>query len=111
MDKSDGSLELFPGSYSVGQVVLSRQGKDRGKFYVVIGFEKGRLDLADGERFNVSRPKRKNPRHVQATSCRAAGLAKRIEMGEDIDRGSLCQFLAGFKGAPVSAEARNREAG
>ena len=111
MGKSD-ELEKLSDMYPLGQVVLSRRGKDRGTFYVVVGFpEGGRLALADAKRFNVSRPKRKNPRHVQATSCRAAGLAKRIEMGEDIDRGSLCQILAGFKGAPVSAEARNREAG
>ena len=102
MDKSDGSLELFPGSYSVGQVVLSRQGKDRGKFYVVVGFEKDRLTLADGERFNVSRPKRKNPRHVQRTSHLAAELVELIEAKRDIDRGRFCQILVGLR--DVSAE-------
>ncbi len=101
MDKSDGSLELLPDPYSVGQVVLSRRGKDRGKFYVVVGFEKDRLTLADGERFNVSRPKRKNPRHVQRTSHLAAELVELIEAKRDIDRGRFCQIVAGFRDAPV----------
>ncbi|MCR5347128.1 MAG: KOW domain-containing RNA-binding protein [Fretibacterium sp.] len=101
MDKSDGSLELFPDPYSVGQVVLSRRGKDRGKFYVVVGFEKDRLALADGERFNVSRPKRKNPRHVQRTSQRVAELAELIEAKQDIDRGRFCQILVGLRDVPA----------
>ncbi|MCR4818255.1 MAG: KOW domain-containing RNA-binding protein [Fretibacterium sp.] len=101
MDKSDGSLELLPALYSVGQVVLSRQGKDRGKFYVVVGLEKDRLALADGERFNVSRPKRKNPRHVQRTSRCVAELAKLIEAKRDIDHGRFCQILAGIRDVPA----------
>ncbi|MBQ9564486.1 MAG: KOW domain-containing RNA-binding protein [Synergistaceae bacterium] len=100
MDKSDGVSSLSD-VYPLGQVVLSRRGKDRGTFYVVVGFEgEGRLALADAGKFNVSRPKRKNPRHVQATSRRAAELAGQIEMGKDIDRGRLCQVLAGLRNAP-----------
>ncbi|MBR1672283.1 MAG: KOW domain-containing RNA-binding protein [Fretibacterium sp.] len=101
MDKSDGSLELLPGHYPLGQVVLSRRGKDRGRFYVVVGFEKDRLALADGDRFNVSRPKRKNPRHVQRTSRCAAELVELIGAKRDIDRGRFCQVLAGLRDAPA----------
>ena len=101
MDKPDGSLEPLFGSCPLGQVVLSRQGKDRGKFYVVVGFEKDRLALADGERFNVSRPKKKNPRHIQRTSRCAAELVELIEAKRDIDRGRFCQILAGLRDVPA----------
>ena len=111
MDKPD-ELSSISGTYPLGQVVLSRRGKDRGTFYVVVGFpEKGRLALADAEKFNVSRPKKKNPRHVQATSFHAAEFAGQIEMGNDIDRGRLCQVLAGLKKAPEKFKDRDREAG
>ena len=44
---------------------VSGRGKDRGNRYVVVGFsEEDRLALVDADRFNVSRPKRKNPKHV-----------------------------------------------
>lgn len=70
----DKSLDPRFGPYRLGQVVLSRRGKDRGSRYVVVGFpEEDRLALADADRFNVSRPKRKNPKHVQPTSLFATG--------------------------------------
>ena len=60
--------------YYAGQIVKSKQGKDTGKIYVVTGIllldETGktgvkRLALADAEKFNVNKPKLKNPAHVQ----------------------------------------------
>ena len=111
MDKSDG-LEALSDTYPLGQVVISRRGKDKGTFYVVVGFPgKGRLALADAGKFNISRPKMKNPRHIQITSLRAAELAKQIEMGKDIDRGRLCQVLTGLRNAPEKIGNRDREAG
>ena len=49
----DKSLDPRFGPYRLGQVVLSRRGKDRGNRYVVVGFpEEDRLALADADRFN-----------------------------------------------------------
>lgn len=74
--------------YQAGQIVISRQGKDTGVFYVVSGIEAdGRVKLIRPERFNVSKPKMKNPKHLQSTLRRAEGLMKFIEAGQDIDAG------------------------
>jgi ribosomal protein L14E/L6E/L27E len=74
--------------YQAGQIVISRQGKDTGVFYVVSGIETdGRVKLIRPERFNVSKPKKKNPKHLQSTLRRAEGLIKFIEAGQDIDAG------------------------
>lgn len=98
MDKPDG--ELASGLFSLGQVVISKRGKDQGTVYVVVGFpERDRLALADAGKFNVARPKRKNPRHVQPTLRRAAELVGLIEAGKNIDRGRFCQILAGLRNA------------
>ncbi len=95
--------------YYAGQIVISKQGKDAGVFYVVTGVydnEKTgakRLALADAVRFNVSHPKMKNPAHVQITrkSVYNDELAELIKQGKNIDRGRLCQILASFKNASV----------
>lgn len=109
MDKPDG-LGLSA-RFPVGQVVLSIQGRDRGRFYVVAGLlEGGRLALADAGKFNVSRPKRKNPRHVQRTQLRATELAEIIGAGGDIDRGRFHELL-GLRNAPGNQDRRDREAG
>ncbi len=80
--------------YTIGQVVISRQGKDAGLQYVVSGFEAdGRLRLIRPERFNVSNPKRKNPKHLQKTSRRAENLSEYIKAGKDIDAGYFHRSL------------------
>ena len=109
----DKSLDPRFGPYRLGQVVLSRRGKDRGNRYVVVGFpEEDRLALADADRFNVSRPKRKNPKHVQPTSLFAAEVAEWIRSGRDIDRGRFCQILNALDGDALNEKrSRNGEAG
>ena len=75
--------------FSVGQVVISRQGKDSGLEYVVGGFEagKGRIKLIRPPKFNTSHMKAKNPKHLQPTGKRAEELIAMIEAGQDIDAG------------------------
>lgn len=55
---------------SIGQVVISRKGKDKGRLYVVTGFsEDGRYAfIAEGLKFTFSFPKRKNRIHLQAVN-------------------------------------------
>lgn len=81
--------------YRLGQIVFSKRGKDAGRAYVIAGFSgEDRLVLIDGDRFNVSRPKSKNPRHVQATLRLVdAEIVASIEAGKDINHGELRRFL------------------
>ena len=74
--------------FEIAQIVISRQGKDSGLKYIVSGFDSdGRVKLIRPERFNVSKPKKKNPRHLQSTLRRAEDLLEKIKAGKDIDRG------------------------
>ena len=80
--------------YRVGQVVVSKRGKDAGHRYVIVGFLGGkRLALADADKFNVDRPKSKNPKHVTPTPRVIEEIAARAEAGKNINRGELCRFL------------------
>ncbi len=73
--------------FSIGQVVISRHGKDTGFEYVVSGFENDKVKLIRPKKFNVSRPKLKNPKHLQSTLRRAESLLDFIKAGKDIDTG------------------------
>lgn len=98
-------------SYRVGQVVVSKRGKDVGKFYVIVGFlDGGRLALADARRFNVSKPKAKNPKHIQSTSRWIAEIVDFVKADKDIDHGRFRQFLS-LRDALVDGRSRNGEAG
>ena len=87
--------------YRVGQVVVSKSGKDAGHRYVIVGFRGGnRLALADAAKFNVDRPKSKNPKHVMPTKCVISEVIACVEAGKNINRGELCHFLESGSGEP-----------
>lgn len=49
---------------SKGQIVMSRAGRDICRWYVVVGKEEDRILLANGEKFTLLAPKRKNVHHI-----------------------------------------------
>ena len=54
--------------YTVGQVVISKQGRDQCGAFVVVALEGDFLYLADGKKRPLSRPKKKRKKHVQKTN-------------------------------------------
>ena len=50
-----------------GSVVISKAGRDQGYYLAVVGEEDGKILVADGKERPLSRPKRKNPKHLQKT--------------------------------------------
>ncbi len=53
-----------------GLVVIPRAGRDRGRPQAVVGVRDGLVLTADGGRRTLSRPKGRNPKHVQRTALR-----------------------------------------
>ena len=56
--------------YPIGQLVRSRQGRDQNRLYIVTVVGDRNLDVADGTKWTVSKPKRKNPLHLQKINIR-----------------------------------------
>ena len=50
-----------------GMIVLAKAGREAGCFFLVTALDGAELLLADGRHRPLSKPKRKNPAHVQAT--------------------------------------------
>lgn len=59
-----------------GRIVCSLAGRDQNRLLAVIGEEDGYFLLCDGKERPLSRPKRKNPRHLSLT----AGLLTEAQM-------------------------------
>lgn len=93
-------------SLQTGQVVISKKGKDSGKWYIVAGFsgDGRRVFLVDGGRRTWDRPKRKNPLHVQPTGTVLKEVAKMAETKRRINdewlRNILDEARSGFIGKP-----------
>ncbi len=54
--------------FQKGQIVISLSGRDKGKMLVVTALEDGFVLVCDGKERPLERAKKKNPRHLQATS-------------------------------------------
>ena len=51
----------------VGQVVKSVAGHDKGDLLVIAGFENEKVLVCDGKHRKLTKPKCKNPKHIQET--------------------------------------------
>ena len=54
--------------FEKGTVVISKAGRDKGYFMVVLDQAEGYIIVADGKERPLDRPKRKNPKHLQKTN-------------------------------------------
>lgn len=52
----------------VGRVVISSAGHDSGRYMLVTGADGGFVFVADGKERKLAAPKKKNVKHVRATS-------------------------------------------
>ena len=64
---------------TAGTVVISRAGHDCGRAMLVVRIDGGFLFVADGKERKLEKPKKKNRKHVRATSrvIESAGLTDR----------------------------------
>ena len=53
-----------------GMVVISRAGRDKGRLLAVVGTEGEFVLVADGKERPLTRPKKKNPKHLARTNMR-----------------------------------------
>jgi len=58
----------------VGSVVISKAGRDKGRFMAVIAVDGNYCELVDGRTHRASRPKKKKRMHLQATHSKIEGI-------------------------------------
>ena len=56
-----------PFSFEAGRIVQSTQGRDRGRYFIVLeNMESGYVRIADGETHKLAAPKKKKTMHLKA---------------------------------------------
>ena len=87
--------DLQEGALETGDVVFVRRGKNKGKFFVVVEIEsETRIFIADGSRYSVGKPKKKNVKHLQRTLMNLEDVAGRVAGGKPLDNGWLIQKVS-----------------
>lgn len=75
-------------------LVQSSQGRDQGKFYMVVSIDTNGFALVtDGAKRPLSRPKRKNPKHLLAWGPLNSSVGERLRAGGKVTDAQICETL------------------
>lgn len=69
-------------TWSVGQLVTSKQGRDQGRHYIIIKADAKCCYVADGRKAKAASPKKKNYKHLQGTLAQSAKIADTVAAGK-----------------------------
>ncbi|MCD7778778.1 MAG: KOW domain-containing RNA-binding protein [Clostridiales bacterium] len=83
--------------FSIGQMVYSKNGRDKGEAFIIVGIEGDYLLLADGKRRKLEKPKRKKMIHVQKVNKVDGDIKNKIENNMYLLDSDLRSSLKRFK--------------
>ena len=72
----------------VGQVVVSTQGRDCGKFYIVVEVAPSCVYLSDGKVRPMAAPKKKNIRHIRLLNVSCTDIGVKSPFDGSFDAGA-----------------------
>lgn len=82
---------------AVGQIVVSRAGRDAGRVFVVVKvIDDLYVEICDGDLRKVEKPKRKKIKHLNITDKVAEGLAEKLKSGDRITNAEIRKALVDF---------------
>ena len=68
---------------TVGEIVQSTQGRDRGNFYLVVAIENETIYVVDGRNRQLTTPKKKNVKHLRLLPIFHPEIIERIAEGKN----------------------------
>ncbi|MCL2352862.1 MAG: KOW domain-containing RNA-binding protein [Firmicutes bacterium] len=86
--------------FSIGQIVYSKSGRDKGNPFVVVRTEGRYLFLADGRLRKLERPKKKKDIHVQKTNACPAGIKAALEQNLRLSDADVRKAIKAETGPP-----------
>ena len=93
----------------VGQVVFSKNGRDKGKIFIVVSLEGEYVFLADGQLRPLNKPKKKKARHTQPTRTIIHELATTASTGKKsahLEKVAFCETNGAKIGGLTDADIR-----
>lgn len=80
----------------LGQIVVSRAGRDAGKRFVVVKvIDDSFVEISDGDLRKIEKPKRKKIKHLKCTDEKAENLAEKLKNSSRITNAEIRKMLAG----------------
>jgi ribosomal protein L14E/L6E/L27E len=83
-------------SIALGQIVLSRAGRDAGKRFVVVKvIDHLFVELSDGDLRRMEKPKKKKIKHLNITDEKVGSLEEKLKSGGKVTNAEIRKALTG----------------
>ena len=83
-------------SLDIADVVISLNGRDEGKYFLVVGTDNEYSLLADGKGRRIEKPKRKKNKHVKREIRPDDQITKKLVAGEKVTNNEIRRVLAAY---------------
>lgn len=85
-------------SVTLGQVVISRAGRDAGKSFIIVNvIDNQFVEVADGDLRRLEKPKRKKIKHLNITDVTAEEIILKLKNSGKINNADIRKALANLK--------------
>ena len=81
---------------SVGQIVFSKAGRDKGNYFIVIDYKAPYVFLCDGKLRRLENPKKKKDKHIQTTNFIDTELKVVLENQHRVNNADIRKTLSHF---------------
>ena len=81
---------------NTADIVISVNGRDAGKRFLVIGTDNGYSLIADGKGRRYENPKKKKNKHLKFEDKADSSIAEKLAEGGKITNNEIRRFLAGY---------------
>ena len=82
--------------YELADVVISLNGRDMGKRFIIVGTEENFSLLADGKGRKLEKPKRKKNKHIKPDGKISSKLKDKLKAGEKVTNKEIRKALAEY---------------
>ena len=89
-------------SFSIGDIVLSKAGRDSGKLFVVVAVEGIYAYICDGDIRKTGTPKKKKIKHIKTTGGFSEYIAAKIAEGTKVTNTELRRAISEFEEATLN---------
>jgi len=80
----------------IADIVISLNGRDAGKRFIVIAVDAGYSMLADGKGRKYDKPKRKKNKHLRHENKADSLIAEKLLRGEKVTNNEIRRYLAQY---------------
>ena len=83
--------------FNVGDIVLSKMGRDSGRYYIIMDVVENYVYICDGDHHKVDKPKKKKLKHIKATGVASEYVAAKIAEGAKVTNTELRRAVLEFE--------------